>query len=422
MAQVVILGGGPAGSTLGCYLSMAGIDNIIFEKAIHPRPHVGESLVSSTTRVFQDIGFVETMDNAGFVRKYGAAWHPPQRNATVAIEFREFPNVGVFQDYSYHVDRAKMDMLLLKHAEKLGSQIYQGTGVKKVLFDESQKACGVEVDVAGQSVTVPADVVVDATGRNTLLGKQLGWQKNDPLFNQYCVHAWYEDVDRGAAETEEDIHIYFLPIARGWVWQIPIDDKITSMGVVVEKEQFKRSKSDPAEWFEQQIQSAPDIERAMRNARRVNDFKIEADYSYSMESLCGNGFMLIGDAARFVDPIFSSGVSVALYSAKIAAETIERAIEAGDFSKAVFEPYEKTLRKGTSIWYEFIRLYYKVLPLFTYFIQHKDYRQQLFQLLQGEVYDRDEAPVLDAMREYIKSIEGSETHLFRRQFDEAIPL
>ena len=132
--------------------------------------------------------------------------------------------------------------------------------------------------------------------------------------------------------------------------------------------------------------------------------------------------MLIGDAARFVDPIFSSGVSVALYSAKIAAETIERAIEAGDFSKAVFEPYEVTLRKGTSIWYEFIRLYYKVLPLFTYFIQHKDYRQQLFQLLQGEVYDRDEAPVLDAMREYIKSIEGSETHLFRPQFDEAIPL
>ncbi len=422
MDPVVIVGGGPAGSALGSYLSMAGIENIILEKAIHPRPHVGESLVSSTTRVFQDIGFVETMDREGFVRKYGAAWHPPKGKGTVAIKFREFPQEGINQDYSYHVDRSKMDLLLLKHAEKLGSKIHQGMAVKRVLFDENQRATGVQLDLAGQSVKVPASVVVDATGRSTLLGRQLRWQKNDPLFNQFCVHAWFEGVDRGPSDTEDDIHIYFLPIERGWAWQIPITDRITSIGIVAEKKVFSGSRRNWASWFNDQITPAPDFHHAMRNAKRTNDFKADGDYTYGMEKLCGNGFLLIGDAARFVDPIFSSGVSVALYSAKIAAERIQEATKLNDFSEAVFKPYESRLKKGTTIWYEFIKLYYKVLPLFTYFIQHKKYRQQLFQLLQGEVYDRDEAPVLDAMRKYIETVEKHDGHVFKDALNEEISL
>ena len=421
MDPVVIIGGGPAGAACGAYLSQAGIPNLIFDKVNHPRPHVGESLVSSTTRVFQDLGFVETMNEAGFVKKYGAAWHPPSGSGTVAIEFREFPNVGVFQDYSYHVDRAKMDHLLLQHAEKLGSKVHQGVGANRVLFD-GDRATGVEVDIAGQAVEIPASVVVDATGRNTVLGRQLRWLKKDALFNQFAVHAWFEGVDRGPEETAEDIHIYFLPTQRGWVWQIPIDEKVTSIGVVAEKEAFKAAKGDHESWFVEQLGSAPDIKAALRDATRVNEITAEGDYSYGMERLCGDSFVLIGDAARFVDPIFSSGVSVALFSAKIAAERIKLGWEQNDFSEAMLRPYEDRIRKGTTIWYEFIKLYYKVLPLFTYFIQHKDYRQQLFQLLQGEVYDREEAPVLDAMREYIREVEKNEGHVFHKALDSSIAL
>jgi FADH2 O2-dependent halogenase len=255
-------------------------------------------------------------------------------------------------------------------------------------------------------------MVVDATGRHTLLGKQLRVKKNDPIFDQFAVHAWFKNVDKSKAKSAGYIHIYFLPVERGWAWQIPIDEEITSMGIVAEKDIFKKGRLAPADYFEKYVSSNPDLAHAMRNAERVNEFKLEGDYSYKMDTFAGNGFVLIGDAARFVDPIFSSGVSVALYSAKYSAERIKYAFEHNDFSEAALKPYEKKLRAGTEIWYEFIRLYYKLLPLFTHFIESKQHRIEVLRLLQGEVFDRNEVPVLDAMRKYIKMVEMTPGHAF----------
>jgi len=420
MNDVMIIGGGPAGSMLGCYLSMAGISNTIFESAIHPRPHVGESMVTATTRVFQEIGFLETMAREGFIRKYGASWHPPTRTGEFAIEFGEFPQEGIDQDYTYHVDRSKFDLLLLKHAESLGSKIYQGVHVRKVLFEDG-RATGLRIKISDKEIDLSCKIVVDASGRHTLLGRQLGLKKNDPIFNQYAVHAWFKDVDKGTGPTADFIHVYFLPVERGWVWQIPITEEITSVGVVAEKEVFKQSKMDTEGYFQTHVQFSPDLAHAMRNARRINDFKTEGDYSYSMAKLVGDGFLLIGDAARFVDPIFSSGVSVAAHSAKFAAERIQYALKINDFGEATFKPYEDKLRRGVDIWYEFIRLYYKLLPLFTYFIQSRQHRLAVLRLLQGEVYDRQEVPVLAAMRKFIEVVEKSEDHVFRKQLTD-IPI
>jgi len=419
VSDVIIIGGGPAGSALGSYLSKAGISNTIFESSIFPRDHVGESLVTSTTRVFDEIGFLETMESEGFVHKFGASWHAPAGNE-FSIEFREFPQDGVNQEYTYHVNRSKFDLLLLKHAEKLGSKIYQGIPVKQVLFDDGQ-ATGVKVNIDGQDIDLACKVVVDASGRGTVLGRQLKLKKKDSIFNQYAVHAWYENLDRGSIPASQYIHIYFLPVERGWVWQIPITEEITSVGVVVEKEVFKQSKSGLDEYFQKHIQMNPDLAKAMKNARRINDYKREGDYSYSMEKFVGDGYLLIGDAARFVDPIFSSGISVALYSAKYAAEQIQVAFEANDFSTSTFIPYEEKLRGGVEVWYEFIRLYYKLLPLFTHFIQSKQHRLEILQLLQGEVFERDEVPVLKAMRDYIDTVEESDGHIFKDHLT-SIPL
>ncbi|MEL6183181.1 MAG: NAD(P)/FAD-dependent oxidoreductase [Myxococcota bacterium] len=415
--RVIIIGGGPAGSTMGCYLSKAGVPNTIIESAVHPRPHVGESLVTSTTRMFDEIGFLPTMESEGFVKKFGAAWHPPQKTGTFGMEFREFPQPGVHQDHSYHVDRAKFDMLLLKHAEKLGSTVIQGTPVNEVRFD-GDRAVGVAATVAGQKVNIPARAVIDASGRKTLLGRHLDLKEKDPVFDQFAVHAWFENVDKGEAADEDYIHIYFLPTKRGWAWQIPITETVTSIGVVAERSVFKEMGGSVEAWFESHLESAPDFARAMKNARRVNDFKREADYSYAMTRFVGNGWMLVGDAARFVDPIFSSGVSVAMSSAKFASQTLVEGLARGDISEAALTPYETKLRGGVNVWYEFISLYYRLLPLFTVFINSKKHRQGVLELLQGEVFDREDVPVLDAMRKYIETVEKSDSHVFKAYLDD----
>ena len=411
MYDVVIIGGGPAASAAGCYLSKAGVSNVLFESAMHPREHVGESMVTASTRVFDELGFLPVMESGGFVHKYGATWHAPESRGVFTIRFGEFPQEDIEQDYTYHVDRAKLDLELLKHADRLGTQVVQGASVEEVLMD-GERAVGVRVAVAGQTIDVPAKVVVDASGRRTLLGSQLGLKKKDPLFDQYAVHAWYEDVDRGTEDVADNIHIYFLSVERGWAWQIPITDTITSMGCVAEKSVLKSFGGDASAYFDHLVTCNANLAKAMAPARRVNDFKTEGDYSYSMTRFAGDGYVLVGDAARFVDPIFSSGVSVALYSAKFASEAIVAALEADDVGIAAFAGYEKRLRRGVTIWYEFITLYYKLLPAFTYFIQNKRHRLQVLRLLQGEVFDRDEVPVLDAMREFVAQVEKDDKHVF----------
>ena len=419
MYDVIIIGGGPAGATLGSYLSKAGIKNLILEGHNQPRPHVGESLVLSTMRVFREIGFLGTMERSGFVKKYGASWRD-FNGKEQALHFAEFRQEGIDQDHTYHVDRGKFDLLLLKHAQSLGSEIHQGVQVKRVNFVDGQ-AVGVRAKFAGQEIDIPSRIVVDASGRQTLLGRQLNLKQNDRIFNQYAVHAWFENVQRGDnPKTADYIHIYFLPVKRGWAWQIPITDTITSVGVVAEREVFQQFKSESARYFDTYVQSNKGLARAMANAVRVNQFKTEGDYSYILDKFCGNGFLMVGDAARFVDPIFSSGVSVAMYGARFGAETIRAALESGDLSEEAFKPYERTVRAGVDIWYEFIRLYYKLLPLFTLFIQ-SEYRVEVLRLLQGEVFDRHDVRVLDVMRRYIEVVEKNENHVFRGQLSD-IPI
>ena len=419
MYDVVIIGGGPAGSTIGSYLSKAGIKNLILEGHNQPRPHVGESLVLSTMRVFGELGLIDTMDRSGFVKKYGASWRD-FNGKEQALHFSEFRQEGIDRDHTYHVDRGKFDLLLLKHAQSLGSEVHQGVQVKKVNFVDG-KAVGVRAKFAGQEIDIPSRIVVDASGRQTLLGRQLNLKQNDKIFNQYAVHAWFENVERGEdPKTADYIHIYFLPVKRGWAWQIPITDTITSVGVVAEREVFQQFKAESERYFNTYVETNKGLARAMANAVRVNDFKTEGDYSYILDKFCGNGFLMVGDAARFVDPIFSSGVSVAMHSARFAAQKIQAALEVGDFSEEMFKPYENTLRGGVNIWYEFIRLYYKLLPLFTIFIQ-SEYRVEILRLLQGEVFNRQDVRVLDVMRRYIEAVEQNEKHVFRGQLSD-IPI
>ena len=284
--------------------------------------------------------------------------------------------------------------------------------MREVLFEDG-RASGVLCSRDGSNFRVSSRVVVDASGRNGVLGNQLRLRKNDPIFNQFAVHSWFEGVERGTGATA-DFHTHLFPAREaGWAWQIPITSSVTSVGVVAEREVFRDSKGRIEEWFLEMPGLSPDLARAMQSAESVAPFRSEADYSYSMDQFVGDGFLMVGDAARFVDPIFSSGVSVACYSAKFASAEIVRALAAGDVSRNSLQPYETRLKAGVGIWYEFISLYYKLMHLFSHFITDDRYRLQILQLLQGEVYDREKAGVLDEMRKVIKTVEEAEGHVWK---------
>jgi flavin-dependent dehydrogenase len=427
--DVAVIGGGPAGSTVASYLAKGGMSVVLFEAENFPREHVGESLVTATTPVLLEIGAMPAVEAAGFPKKYGAAWTSaetrtidslgygggPHDFRTAQIRFQERDQPGVDRDYTFHVDRAKFDLILLKHAESLGAVVHQGVRVQSVDFDGELPT--VRARIGGGTVDVPVRMVVDASGRRTLLGNQLKAKVNDPVFNQYAVHTWFEGFDRAALnpakEESEFIFIHFLPLTDTWVWQIPITSTVTSIGVVTQKKRFQLAGGTREEFFWETVASRPDLLDALKNAERVRPFKVEGDYSYGMTRITGDNFVLIGDAARFVDPIFSSGVSVALNSARIAAGDILAAHRAGDFSKERFTAYETKLRKAVNNWYEFISIYYRLNILFTAFVQDPRYRLDVLKMLQGDVYDDEEPKALTAMREVVTAVENDPNHLWR---------
>jgi len=437
--QVGIIGGGPAGASMAAYLAKAGVSCVVFERELFPRPHVGESLVPSSGRVFKDLDFLGQMEEAKFPHKYGAAWTAASSKGTyntdwhnldewkddkangngamapdthAEVRFEERPQPGVERTYTYHVDRGKFDMLLLQHANKLGAAVYEGVRVSHVDFGPQEPV--IHFRMGHKEMGVSVKMVIDASGRNTFLGNQLKLKITDTVFDQYAIHTWFDQYDRrtfSKGDAQGDyIFIHFLPVSNTWVWQIPITDAVTSIGVVTQKKNFAKAKEEREKFFWDTLGTRPELQEALRKAMRVRPFKDEGDYSYAMKQICGDRFILLGDAGRFVDPIFSTGVSIALNSARFAHKDVLAALEKNDFSHQSFANFESTLRRGTKNWYDFISVYYRLNVLFTYFINEKKYRLDVLKLLQGDVYDEEAPEVLTKMQRMVTEVEKNARH------------
>ncbi len=423
--DVAIIGGGPAGSSMAAYLAKAGVSCVLFERELFPRPHVGESLVPSSTRVFKDLDFIPKMEEAKFPHKFGAVWTTDDKKipyehdfeglspeCNVDIRFDEREQAGVDKNHTYHVDRGKFDLMLLQHANKLGAAVYEGVKVKEVDFGPKEPI--VRFNMGSREMGVSAKMVVDASGRNTFLGNQMKLKIKDPVFDQYAIHTWFDGYDRRAFAKKEAqlnfIFVHFLPISNTWIWQIPITDSVTSVGVVTQKKHFAKSRKDREQFFWEAVGTRPLLREKLKQADQMHAFKDEGDYSYAMKQLCGDRFLMVGDAGRFVDPIFSTGVSIALNSSRFAHKDILSALEKNEFSRENFATFENTLRLGTKNWYDFITVYYRLNVLFTYFINDPRYRLDVLKLLQGDVYDEARPPVLEKMRQMVTEVEQNQKH------------
>jgi ABC-type nitrate/sulfonate/bicarbonate transport system ATPase subunit/flavin-dependent dehydrogenase len=344
-ADVLVVGGGPSGAILASYLARAGVRTLVLERAVHPRPHVGESLLCSTTRVFHEIGVLDAIEQGGFVRKYGALWTHHAEARERRLPFAPIPQLGVTQPFTWHVDRGRFDRLLLEHAREQGAEVLEG--VRALDADlAGEHGVRVRVQQEGRERVLRARLLVDASGRGTFLGSQLRLKRNDPELQQFALHGWFEGVARGPAEVADWIHLHVLPGPRAWAWQIPIREGVTSVGVVTGGVGFPKAGESARDFFAQQVASSPALARRMSGAKLFHELVRDGNSGYAMERYAGDGWLLVGDAARFVDPIFSSGISVAAESAREAAAAIVVALAADDTRAERFAPYAATLQRG----------------------------------------------------------------------------
>ena len=378
-ADVIIVGGGPAGSALGAQLARAGVDHLIVDRAHHPRAHVGESLSYSTMSLLKEIDFLPVIEREGFLVKGGVTWTTWDDEQPIDMKFDGLGET----DYSYQVDRAKFDDLLLNHARSLGTRIFSGGLVERIDFDRHGFASGVTATVGESKFPLRARIVVDASGRESLLAHQLKLYR--PEVRQLCVHSWFSDVDLNG-DNANFTRIHLLPIPRGWVWQIPINGKTTSVGVVTGRISFVKSGEDVDQFFRWAINMNPLLAASMKNAQRLREFRMDDNFNYTMERFVGDGWLLIGDAAFFVDPIFCSGISDALHSAKFASQAIVNALKNDDVSESAFLDYEQTMRYGASNWQQLVKLFYDVSPNFVRNVIRMENVPDLICLCQGDVY------------------------------------
>lgn len=417
-ADVIIIGGGPSGSTLGTLLGMKGYSSVILERDIHPRHHVGESLTPSTNLILDRLGVLPKMEEAGFVHKPGAAWTAPRSRVGnfVSVGLAEFPLAGNPQPYSYNVERDAFDALLLRHAAENGAKVLQGVRAREVLFD-GDRAVGVRVQILdGHAFDLRGRVIVDASGRAALLGNQLGIRRKDPNFDQYSIFSWFTGVEPAPAGYEGYLFLHFLDMEQAWAWQIPLRNGVTSVGLVTDKSEFLTNGQDQEAFFSALTGKNQTFGQWMRGAERIRPWSVDPDYSYFNESFTGEGWMLVGDAVRFVDPIFSSGLDIAMFCSAYACDAIEQALTTGD-EQGAFGRYVKTITDGVSLWYALIQQFYRIKLIFTRFVVRPAYRPVLIRALQGNLYlpeaQEQARELLRVMEEASEAIAGDTGSLLR---------
>lgn len=365
--EVIIIGGGPGGSSAATYLSRAGKRVLMLEKEIFPRFHIGESLLPYNQKIFRELDVLPAIQAAGFPRKVGAQFFLGNGLISTRFVFRN----GKFtrEPEVVQVERAKFDHILLKHARSSGADAREGWTVLRTVSD----ADGVSVearDADGKTHSFRAKFVIDASGRANLTGNQEGLRVTHPRLKKVAIFGHFTGVGLDPGEAGGDTVITRLE--NKWFWIIPVSAEKTSVGLVLDKDEFAASKLTPEEAFNQWKESSPVMQGRMKNAQRVGQIQTTSDFSYYNRRLIGGRVLRIGDAAGFMDPIFSAGVYLAMWSGKLAAEVVQKSLERGDDGSRRFLKFEKRVKAGMHFYWQMVEQYY-TQPFIELFLQPRNH-------------------------------------------------
>lgn len=400
--DVVVIGGGPAGSTVATLVADAGHKVLLVERGHFPRFHIGESLMPETYWTFKRLGMLPKMKASHFVKKYSVQFTNASGKDSAPFFFDEMNPHECSQ--TWQVVRSEFDTMMLQNAAEHGVEVWQDANVHDVIFEPAEndslpRATGVIVSRKGESsIRIDAKVIVDATGTSALLSKKLGIRHPDPKLRKASLFAHYKGAKRDPGKNEGATLVLSTADHDGWFWYIPLPDDVVSIGVVGDLDRLITSRDNPEKTLEEEIANCRGLDGRMTDALRISPVHVLSDFSWRASRCAGDGWVLVGDAFGFLDPIYSSGVFLALKSGELAADAINEAFAKQDFSGAQLGKWGQGLSDGMQLMRKLVYAFYTKGFSFGQFMRkHPELKRNLVELLIGDVFRPEANRIFDTM-------------------------
>jgi flavin-dependent dehydrogenase len=395
--ETLIVGGGPAGATAAAVLAQKGRRVLVLERDKFPRYHIGESMMPYCYFPLQRIGLIDRMKTSHFPKKYSVQF--VSRDGRASQPFYFFQHFDHEASTTWQVLRSEFDQMLLDNAREKGAEVMEETAVRE-LIQENGAVVGVQAAAKnGDPLEFRAPITIDASGRDALAVSRKGWKKRDPYLNKIAIWTYYKGALRDPGLDEGATTVAYLP-EKGWFWYIPLPENIVSVGVVAEKDYLYQDTRDIAGIFQREIKNNTWIEEHLQPGCQTGPYRVTGEFSYRSQHCAANGLILAGDAFAFLDPVFSSGLFLALRSGEMAGEAADKALAAGDFSAAQFSGYGEHLCQGIEAMRKLVYAFYDHEFNFREFVSEFPHlKGDLTDCLIGHLF-RDFKPLFEGLRKF----------------------